>query len=1021
MGTVATEGLERPTTQLERPRAGAAGAAPAAPAAEEVGLREVELAVGVRVAVVGPLLLATRLEGVAAATTEQLVVLLESWEGPGCVVLAGDVVDLIATDDPDLDAILDANAAVVSTLRRFAEGPAHQLFLLPGLHDAALARDPVRCRNLCDAIGARAASSLELRFATAAGERRVRVEPGARFDPRAAPSHPGDTPLAHHLFAEIIPSLGPARFGWLAGIDRLPDLSALPRFLVSRLTYRAVFRYAWWLVVPLVLALLLKLPLAALIPVVGPRAHASVWPARVALIAVSTLVDLVLVAAAVAFASRRTWAAVAGLSLGAPAGNEGARAVARELVTEGLTGLVTAHTLAPELTPLGPGFYANCGAGTEVVVEHRSRFGLPSVFLPTAVLSYLELEGGADLHVRLLRAARVVPGATRVERFLARGGRGSGELEAVTSWPNGERWPPPDDGARRDRRVRRVAAAAIGLAGVADLVFALTPPLRPRLDPLFDILPLGLTQAASALVALAGLSLLALAGGIRRGQRQAWLVAVGLLAGTSVLQITKAGSRLTAVASIAVLALLLRFSRSFTARVDRPSLRRGLAGLAVGLVAVATAGTVVAVATTRITEGRHALGIGEVALAVVERLVGVTTVALPRHLADILTPILLVSGIGLAAWAAFLAFRPAVNARRDQAASTRQRARELVSAYGRGTLDYFALRDDKQLYFFGQTVVAYGNWGGVCLVSPDPIGPPAEHEAAWQAFRRFADRNGWTVGVLGAGEEWLPTYRASGMRDLYVGDEAVVDVRRFTLAGGRHKGLRQAVHRVERHGYSLRFFDPARLEPELAASLAAMMDQSRRGEAERGFSMTLGRIFDPADRGLLLAVAFTADDTPAAFCQYVPAPGIDGYSLDLMRRDLGAHPNGLLDFVVVGTIEELRRRGQHRLGLNFATMRVVLAGETGDALPARVERWVLRRMSGSMQIESLWRFNAKYDPSWQPRFVVYESPERLPAVAMAIARAESFWELPGLGRLLTPPEARRRSPLAGLGSASRQR
>jgi lysylphosphatidylglycerol synthetase-like protein (DUF2156 family) len=184
-----------------------------------------------------------------------------------------------------------------------------------------------------------------------------------------------------------------------------------------------------------------------------------------------------------------------------------------------------------------------------------------------------------------------------------------------------------------------------------------------------------------------------------------------------------------------------------------------------------------------------------------------------------------------------------------------------------------------------------------------------------------------------------------------------------------------------------------------------VMGKSRRGDVERGFSMTLGRIFDPTDDGLLLAVCHGPDGVPVAFCQYVPAPGIRGYSLDLMRRDAGEHPNGLLDFVIVRTIEHLRERGLAKLGLNFATMRAVLAGELGDGVVGSIERWALRRMSGSMQIESLWRFNAKFDPAWQPRYVVYDSPEHLVPVAFAIARAESFWELPVIGRWLVPSTA----------------
>ena len=63
------------------------------------------------------------------------------------------------------------------------------------------------------------------------------------------------------------------------------------------------------------------------------------------------------------------------------------------------------------------------------------------------------------------------------------------------------------------------------------------------------------------------------------------------------------------------------------------------------------------------------------------------------------------------------------------------------------------------------------------------------------------------------------------------------------------KGLRQAHNRIAKYGYTASFHDPAHLEPEHVAELAALMAQSRRGEFERGFSMVLGRIFDPRDPG----------------------------------------------------------------------------------------------------------------------------------------------------------------------------
>ena len=145
--------------------------------------------------------------------------------------------------------------------------------------------------------------------------------------------------------------------------------------------------------------------------------------------------------------------------------------------------------------------------------------------------------------------------------------------------------------------------------------------------------------------------------------------------------------------------------------------------------------------------------------------------------------------------------------------------------------------------------MAYAVYGGVCLISPDPIGPHNEREQVWGAFRRFADNHGWVTSVMGASEEWLPVYRDSGMHNIYLGDEAVVRVQSFSLSGGNMKGLRQAHNRIKKYGYTVTFHDPSRLDPALSTELTALMGLSRQGEHERGFSMMLGRVFDPRDTG----------------------------------------------------------------------------------------------------------------------------------------------------------------------------
>jgi lysylphosphatidylglycerol synthetase-like protein (DUF2156 family) len=131
----------------------------------------------------------------------------------------------------------------------------------------------------------------------------------------------------------------------------------------------------------------------------------------------------------------------------------------------------------------------------------------------------------------------------------------------------------------------------------------------------------------------------------------------------------------------------------------------------------------------------------------------------------------------------------------------------------------------------------------------------------------------------------------------------------------------------------------------------------------------------------------------------------------MRRSEREDHPNGLTELVVVDTIEHLRERGDHGLALNFATFRAVLASETGDRLVHRVEKWFLERMSDSMQIESLWSFNEKFQPEWHPRYACYDSPEHLVPASIAVARAESFWELPLIGRFFGPRGAEDDAPV----------
>jgi lysylphosphatidylglycerol synthetase-like protein (DUF2156 family) len=984
----------------------------------------IPVGVGRRVVVVANFALAPEATPATSWAATGFARALDTWEGPGLVVVAGNLFDLGAgAHGPTRpEAALAAHPRLAEALERFAGGPERRVVCLPGATDASLGTDH-SVRAPLERLGAEIAPSVDLHMATAAGMRIVRIESGVPAVNLAPPAAPD---VAAVLAATENPTAP-----WQDGIDRLANPASVHRFLTSRLLYRRFARFGWWLLVPFVLALILSLPFVAdglahlfvnqprTVRAISRAQHAS-WGTRLLVAAVVCVIEVVVLAGVLGWLARQAWRRLGGGRLdrlfeeswsgaGATA-NDAGRDAGRALGAAGYAALVTGATLQAELTHLTPGVFACTGAAGDVVEEHPGRLGMLPVFLHCRQLSWVELETGAELHARLLLARSEISPATLLERVAARDRRVHDQHPVVVAaYPRGASWPPgPDLHAvrRRSRRVRRWASGAIAVAGVADLLSAVTPPLRGRLHLVLEVVPLGATQAAGALVALAGIGLLALARGVRRGQHRAWAISSVVLALTLVLHLVRGGDVGESLLAAVVLAILVVYRGEFRAASDRPSLRSAAIALVAGVVGITVITSVAVKLTLDFRFHRTDLSLWRCGEAVIERLVGITSIALPDSLEDFLAPSLMSVGIALAVVAVLLATRPVVDRRRSGGHAAEVRARDIVRRHGEGTLDYFALRSDKQWFFHRDSLVAYAIYGGVCLVSPDAIGPYAEREQVWGAFRRFADNRGWVVAVMGGGENWLPVYRATGMHEIYIGDEAVVDVQRFSLSGGHMKGLRQAHNRIAKYGYTATFHDPARLDRVTAERLTGLMSQSRRGEFERGFSMVLGRIFDPRDEGLILCVVTGPEGEPAALCQFVPARGIGGFSLDLMRRDRGEHPNGLIDFALVSTIEHLRAQGHRGLSLNFAALRSILDGERGDGVTQRVERWALKKMSSFLQIETLWRFNAKYEPEWLPRYVVYDTAEHLVPVVLAILRAESLTEVPVIGRMIAASDRR---------------
>ena len=573
-----------------------------------------------------------------------------------------------------------------------------------------------------------------------------------------------------------------------------------------------------------------------------------------------------------------------------------------------------------------------------------------------------------------------------------------------------ERGPGPRPVDRRTQR-RWVPIASgwlVFLLGLADIVLGVTAPgshLHNRLQGLPVVVPgtvAALTRTADIII---GLLLLMLSHGLRRRKHRAWQEVMGLLIISALIALAHASYLLThhrqteaVKVGVGFVILLLLIAagaalrRQFYAVGDPRTRWRALGALIGLLVADVLIGVGYLSGPADLSPG---YAFSDKLQTALNGLVGAAgPVAFGPHdlrgdfFATLMGALALVTVI----ITAHLFLRPAEPQGR-LGVSDAVRIRTLLDKHGDSdSLGYFALRHDKSVIWSptGKSCIGYRVLSGVMLASGDPLGDREAWPGAIGAFLDLAAKHAWVPAVIGCSEQGAEVWcRAGDLTALELGDEAVVNVPDFSLQGRSMRNVRQMVTRVCRAGYVAEVRRVGDVPAEEIARLVRQADSWRGNPTERGFSMALGRIGGTGDERCVIATA-TQDGALKALLHFVPW-GDDGLSLDLMRRDKSAQP-GLNDFMIAETIKAAPDLGVQKMSLNFAAFRAAL--ERGERIGAgpitRAWRRILLFLSRWFQIESLYRFNAKFAPQWVPRFMVFASARDAVRVALAALEAEAF-------------------------------
>ena len=534
-------------------------------------------------------------------------------------------------------------------------------------------------------------------------------------------------------------------------------------------------------------------------------------------------------------------------------------------------------------------------------------------------------------------------------------------------------------------RIPIVAVTLLTLgSGILNLYSVIGRSLPERIELLREIFPLEFIHLSRSATLLTGFTLVVASLNIYRRKRLAlWLVAA--LASLSVVShLAKGVDYEEASLSLALLIALVLTRRSFTVRSRRPNWRGALQRVAIAVAMALAYG----IAGFWLLEPRE-FGVDFDWRQSIHHTLEFLTLrgdpALRPHTryAEWFLDSLYLMTSATFVYSLYAVFRPVHYKFRTRPQEI-ERARQILTRYGRSSQDFFKARPDKSFFFStgDQCFLAYRVGGSFAVVLGDPAGPEPAIEGIVRDFIRFCEDNGWGVAFYQTMPDFLGVYRRLGLKKLKIGDDAIVDLTQFTLDGKSAKVFRSKVNQLEKAGIHTQYYEPP-VSPGSMAQIRKVSDEWLQLPGRRERQFTLG-MFD--DEYLRSTPIFTAEDAGGrvlAFVNLISSYRKGEATIDLMRRRTDA-PNGIMDYLFVKLFLRTKEQGYERFNLGMAPM----AGFHNQEEATPEERAIhafFQHLNFLFSFKGLLAYKAKFATVWEPRYLIYRRILDLPRVAMALS------------------------------------
>ena len=297
-----------------------------------------------------------------------------------------------------------------------------------------------------------------------------------------------------------------------------------------------------------------------------------------------------------------------------------------------------------------------------------------------------------------------------------------------------------------------------------------------------------------------------------------------------------------------------------------------------------------------------------------------------------------------------------------------------VRSYGTNSNSYVLLEGPKSYFTLAGVdgFIAYQLSGGIAIIAGDPVCAPQQARRLIKAFATTMMR---PVGAYQVSPAMLEAFRGEGFADVQIGKEAVFDLNRFTLAGGKMELVRAATNKARREGVVVTEHHPFAAGAESINNELHEISEAWlkcRGNHEMGFVLGSLGLEQPSAKRYFIARSKEGTGRIEGFVVCEPIYGRSGYYLDVTRRRSDAI-RGTMELLTAEILRFLRAEGYQMASMGLAPLALLDDPDLLDhPVLARLMRFVYERVNLNYDFKLLYRYKAKYHPhTWEPRYFCF--------------------------------------------------